>query len=323
MQVSFDVYNLEFRDWCNEMTIGGYRFTRVADYSTQAQNLHHSITVQGEIPITPTTGTHRLTAHAAPPAAEAAAVLPWTTSDATALADITLLLSIFTSRHVFACRSNSLDDGNRVITADPREFRWGGLIAASIPYEKSSNQETHENIWAGDQGLETHLNAIHQLVNTGDWSEKYRNGYYLILFREALQQRTVESAFTQCWTVWEHLFSILNDSWMTKKTVQQTSAVEKITFLLVSHAVRENLQDKEKKRLEVLASIRNRIVHFGRFPKADSALDDAVLFIRMTELIVAKTLDLEPSGVFDTMDKLENFLTNATKNAQDRGTRSK
>jgi len=313
--VSFDVYNLEFRSWCNEMTIGGYRFTRAADYPTQIHSLQHLINNTSEFSTKATTGTHCVTAHVAPPDPEAAAVIFGTSSEATALDDITLLLSIFTRRHVFVRRDDSLEDESGVIVADPRLFRWGGQIAASIPYVKSSSPRLDKDTSPGDEGLEIHLNRIHQLINTDDWRGKYRDGFYLGLFGNALQQRTVESAFTQCWTIWEHLFSILNDSWMTRNTIHQTNSAEKIAFLLVTYAVRENLQDKEKKRLESLASIRNRLVHFGRFPEADSVLADAVLLIHMTELIVAKTLGLAPSKIFDTLEKLESFLTNATKTA--------
>lgn len=311
--MSFHIYNLEFRSWSIDMTVGGYRFSRIADYKKQIQRLQHRITFQSEFSIKATTGTHCVTAKVEPPDPEPAAVIPWSNTDATALDDITLLLSIFTMRHVFVCRDDPTEHGPRAIVADPREFPWGGLIATSIPYIKSGTPRPHDSTPPCDIGLEVGLNHIWQLMNTRDWREEYRDGFYLILFRGALQQCSVESAFTQCWTIWEHLFSILNDSWMTKNTIRQINATEKIAFLLVRYAVRENLQEQEKKRLESLAAIRNRLVHFGRFPKEDSVLDDAVLFIRMTELIVAKTLGLTPSQIFATLDKLEDFIATATK----------
>ena len=313
--MSFDVYNLEFRSWSTEINVGGYRFTRADDYGSQLQKLQHRITSHSEFSISATTGTHCITAQVEPPVPEPDAIIPWSNTDATALDDITLLLSIFTTRHVFACRDHPASDEPRVIVANPQEFPWGGLTATSIPYMKAPTPEPNEYTPSGDEGLEVHLNNIWKLMNTDEWRDEYHDGGYLILFRGALQQRTVESAFTQCWTIWEHLFSILNESWMTKNTIRKINSSEKIAYLLVTYAVRENLQEKEKKRLESLASIRNRLVHFGHFPEGDSVLDDAVLFIRMTELIVAKTLGLTPSQIFNTLDKLEDFITNATTTA--------
>lgn len=310
--MSFDVYNLKFRSCGNEMTIGGYRFSRAADYGTQIQNLQHMHTTHSEFTTRRNTGTHCITGHVALPDQEAAAVIHEGSSDATALDDITLLLSIFTTRHVIVCRNDSLEDEPRVIIADPRIFIWGGVISTSIPYVKSLTPRVDRPTYS-DEGLEIHLNKIHQLINTDDWRKKYHNGFYLKLFREALQHRTVESAFTQCWTIWEHLFSILNESWMTRDTIQRINSMEKIAFLLVTYAVRENLKEKEKKRLKSLVDIRNRLVHFGRFPESDSVREDAILFISLTELIVAKTLELKPSEIFNTSDRLESFLKNATK----------
>ncbi len=148
---------------------------------------------------------------------------------------------------------------------------------------------------------------------TPEWRAKYRDGYYLVLFQGALQQRTIELAFVNCWTIWEHLFSILNDSWMTKQQIHSIHASEKIAYLLVTYAVRENLEEKEKKRLETLAHMRNRLIHYGRFPEQDSVHEDAMTFVRVTEFIVAKTLGLIPSRIFDTMDSFESFLTTSTK----------
>ena len=311
--MSFDVYNLEFRDWCNEITVGGYRFSRAADYRTQIQGLQHLVTCHSEFSIKATTGTHCITATVEPPDPEPAAVIPWSDPHATALDDITLLLSIFTTRHVFAWRGNSSEDKLRVIVADSREFPWGGVTETSIPYMESSTWNPDEYPPPGDVGLEVHLNQIWQLMNTEDWRQKYHRGFYLILYRSAIKHRAIESAFTQCWTIWEHLFSILKDSWMTTNTIRQIKPAEKIAFLLVTYAVRENLQEKEKKRLESLANIRNRLLHFGQFPEERSVLDDAVLFVRMTEMIVAKTLELSPSLIFNTLDKLEEFITNPPK----------
>ncbi len=216
-RVSIDVYNLEFRSWSGEIKIAGYHCKRASDYRTQVQNLHHQINIHSEFSIKPNTGTHCITASVQPPQLEPPAVLPWTPSQPTALDDITLLLSIFTTRHVFAWRHDSSEKSQRVIVAESRQFPWGGLIATSIPYVSSSPPHSKEYPHGGDVGLEVHLNQVWQLMNSDGWREKYRSSFYLILFRSAIQQSSIESAFIQCWTIWEHLFSILNESWMTQK----------------------------------------------------------------------------------------------------------
>jgi hypothetical protein len=99
----------------------------------------------------------------------------------------------------------------------------------------------------------------------------------------------------------------------TQNTIRNIKSSEKIAFLLVTYAVRADLQEKEKARLESLASIRNRLLHFGQFPEQKSTIDDAVLFVRMTEMIVAKTLGLTPSPIFNTLEKLEEFIANPPK----------
>ena len=70
----------------------------------------------------------------------------------------------------------------------------------------------------------------------------------------------------------------------------------------------------EKKRLESLAGIRNRLIHFGQFPTSESVVNDAIMFIYMTELIVAKTLGLKPSQIFNTLEQLESFLSRRNQN---------
>jgi len=68
------------------------------------------------------------------------------------------------------------------------------------------------------------------------------------------------------------------------------------------------INKSEKERINSLAKIRNRLVHFGHFPESNSVYDDAVLFIRLTEFIIAKTLGLGPSNMFNTIEGLEDFL---------------
>jgi hypothetical protein len=128
----------------------------------------------------------------------------------------------------------------------------------------------------------------------------------------AFRRQPLEAAFIQCWTIWEHLFSILNQSWLSKKRIRLLSATEKISYLLVKYALRDEITEAERKRFESLAEIRNRLVHFGRFPERGSVHDDAILFTRLTEFIIARILDLSPSNVLNTMERLEDFLRSAS-----------
>lgn len=100
--MDFDIYNLEFRHRCFEMTIGGYRFTRVDDYEERLQGLQHLVSGVSEFSISANTGSHQITARLTPPDPEPPAVLPWSGDATTALDDLTLLLSILTGRQVFA-----------------------------------------------------------------------------------------------------------------------------------------------------------------------------------------------------------------------------
>ena len=63
-----------------------------------------------------------------------------------------------------------------------------------------------------------------------------------------------------------------------------------------------------KRRIETLAEIRNRLIHYGRFPERDSVWADADLFIRLTEFVITRILGLNPSNLFNTVEKLEDFL---------------
>lgn len=305
--MTLDVYNLEFRHGCHEMTVGGYRFERVEDYETQLLGLQHLVDCRSEFSVRPCTGANQVTARVALPDPEPGSILPRSSVDATGLDDVLLLLSIFTGRQVFAVREERDVGEPRVLLADPRISRWSGVIQVSIPYEPSAPRSANDPASVSDNGLQIHLNRVYELMGTSDWRGKYRGGYFLFLFRTMLQERTIEAAFTQCWTLWEHLFSVLNDPWMAD--TRKATSTDKIAFLLVTHGVRERLQDKEKKRLMDLSEIRNRLVHYGRFPERSSVYDDALLFIHMTQWIVARTLGLQPSEAFDTLARFEQFIT--------------
>jgi len=149
---------------------------------------------------------------------------------------------------------------------------------------------------------------MYALIRTEEWQRQYDGGHFLLLSNLALRQQPLETAFTQCWTISEHLFTLHNKRWLSDEQITRLNRAEKIAFLLVEYALKGEINKSEKERIKSLVDIRNRLVHFGRFPKGGSVYRDAVLFIRLTEFIIAKTLGLSPSNVFNTMEELEDFL---------------
>lgn len=301
-----EIYNLEFPSDCPAMTIFGYQFTRVDDYQNRIASLQHLITSYSEFEIRRNAGNNAVTAYVDFPESEEKSALKWPSSNSTALSDILLLLSIFTGRDVFTVDKASDGGSHRIMIADPRVYHWGGILGSSIPYKEHPipDDEPHGyNI-----GFEEGLNQVYALVRSKDWQRKYREGHYLVLANLAFRCQPLETAFTQCWTIWEHLFALHNDRWLSDEQTRRLNSAEKIAFLLVEYALKGEINKSEKERINSLAEIRNKLVHSGHFPKRGSVYRDAVLFIRLTEFIIAKTLGLAPSNLFNTMEGLEDFL---------------
>jgi len=302
------IYNLEFPSWCPSMTIYGYRFIRVDDYGDRIARLQYLVTSQSEFAISANTGEHAITAYVELPKHEDNAVLEWANGGNTALSDVLLLLSIFTGRDVFAVEDSNSSVG--VILADPRQYQWGGVLICSIPYKEQPPADPETWEFGYDIGREEGLNQIYALMRGEEWQRKYERGYFLFLAKQAFHRQSLESSFSQCWTIWEHLFAVHNRNWLSIKQIRQLDSSEKIAFILTEYALRNEIDDASRKRITSLAEIRNRLVHFGQFPERGSVHDDAVLFIRLTEFVIAKILGLSPSNVFNTMEKLEEFLNN-------------
>ncbi len=250
-------------------------------------------------------GEHVITAFVDLPEREDNAVLEWSKPKATALDDLLLLLSIFSGRDVFLSKS---DKGDGVYQADPRQYHGGGVLRASLPYKASHTDPNKKDI-AYDVGFEEELNRIYLLIRSEEWLQKYRRGYFLFLVQQASYEQTIESAFTQCWTIWEHLFAILNQNWLSVKQIQQLDSSDKIAFILTKFALKGEIDEQSRNRIKTLAEIRNRLIHFGKFPERDSVYEDAVLFVRLTEFVIAEILALTPSNVFNTTERLEKFLS--------------
>ncbi|SDH43949.1 hypothetical protein [Desulfosporosinus hippei] len=301
------IYNLEFPCRCTEITIFGYKFYRVKDYEEKVKRLQHLVSRISEYEIKQNTGGHSFTAYVELPEQEKNAIFQWENENSTALQDVLLLLSLFTGREVFDVDEGFTEDSNISIIADPRLNHYGGILRTSIPYESGSYSE--DALLSYDIGFEKQLNRIYQLVRTDEWQENFEKGYYLILAKQALKRQILEATFIQCWTIWEHLFAVHNRNLLSDEEIRRKSSIEKISFLFGKYSLVVEISNTTKDRIRSLSQIRNKLVHFGRFPERSLVHDDADLFIRLTEFIIAKTLDLYPSNLFNTIEKLEKFLS--------------
>jgi len=295
------VYNLEFPSWCPELNIAGHRFYRVDDYEEKVLSLQHLFPSTAEFHKPANTGMHAHTAFVEIPDNEKKAVLEWAESNTPALMDISLLLSIFTGRDIFALDSQ----GDEVIISDPRVYIWGGILRCSIPYKE---QLIYPESYGYNIGFEEGINQVYELIRSDEWQKRYQKGYFLFLARTAFRRQPIESTFIQCWTIWEHLFSIFNQNWMSSENIRRISSYEKISFILVEFALMGEIDEDSRKIIKTLAGLRNRLIHFGKFPESGSYRDDVDLFVRLTEFVIARILGLSPSNVLNTEEKLGNFL---------------
>ncbi len=262
-----------------------------------------------ELGIKSNTGQHAITAYVDIPESEEQSVLEWSGNDVTALHDILLLLSIFLGRDIFLDYSEDNDKDEKVILADPRVYRYGDVLRCSIPFKKEELDQVELRHSFREVGFEEVIDRIYRLIRNELWRDEYQNGYFLFLARDAFRRQSLESSFIQCWTVWEHLFAALNRKWLSKDQIKQISSAEKISFLLVKYALKGEIDNTSRTRIQSLSEIRNKLIHFGRFPERDKVNEEADLFVRLTEFVIAKILELSPSNVFNTVEKLEDFLS--------------
>lgn len=299
------VYNLEFESHCHRMEIGGYVFERADDYEQRLKSLHHSFPHTHEFSISPNTGTHVETAVVLVPKKESNAVLGWFTPQS-ALRDLTLLLSLFTSRDVFVLGD---DEQNGAIIRDPRGYRFGRSLRTSVPYKPSCE----DFLEAYDVGAIEAINRILLLIRSRAWRRTYHKGYFLFLAREVFQFQSLEKAFTSAWTLWEHLYYIHNFPSLTSKQIYKMEGAQKVAFLLAEYGFTRKLVHGQKECIRIyLTNPRNDIVHEGRFRSA-RARRDAVMFIDLTAQLVAVTLGLTPTDVMCSRKKLSNVLRRKIK----------
>jgi hypothetical protein len=290
------VYNFIFPHGCKEITIHGYVFRRVAEYKERVQALQHLGSSYSEFDRPTNTGTHAITATVQCPKKERKPVLEWGDMDATALDDILLLLSVLTLRDVFAV-FKPIEKGEAAITADSREYFFG--MRTAIEYEGAKDK--HGNRF--DIGFQKGIDRLYRLMCTAKWQKEYGRGRFLLLFRSACKRQILETSFITCWTIWEILFTVHNQSWLSDDQIIKLPASEKISYILTRYRIKDSLDQTDRKGIKRFVKIRNTIVHAGRFVD-DSALHDATLFIRVTAIIVAKILGLSPSDVLGSQAQL-------------------
>lgn len=313
------IYNLEFPAYITEFKIGDYIFKRVDNYSEAFQQLQHLVESYGSEHSTKIkTGGHQITAIVEIPNKEEDSVLPWEKKDSKQILDILLLLTLFTGRNVFL-KDWEEKDGISIM-ADHRNHQWGAQLHLSLKYESMwKHKETgvlrSESEIKGapmfgynqvDVGFEKSLNSVLFLICSKEWQDKYQGGYFLFLFRQAIQRQIIETSFILCWSIWEHIFTLHNKKWLDKKTVEKLSGYEKIAFILNEYFI-INLDEKAKKEISRLAKTRNRIIHFG-MKKDNTDYKEMEMFIRLTEQLMAIILGLQPSNAFNSTERLQSFL---------------
>lgn len=291
---SIPVYNLEFPAYINQLTLGGYTFTRVPEYKERVRSLHHLVGCFHEFNIPPNFGGHAVTAEVFSPDSQPQALLKWGKPSASHLDDVLLVLSLFTMRHVWA----ETEEGGAIV-ADHRAYQHGWALRRGLPFVERREEGIPVNV-----GFEPGINRVLEHMADKAWQAQYRGGHYLFLANHAFRRQILETTFSLCWTIWEHLFALHNDDWLDKQSMQRLSGKEKVAFVLSCNALREHLDLLENPSIEELARTRNRLIHFGMFPKEESK-EKAAAFVKWTEYLIARTLGLYRSETFDSLDEFE------------------
>ena len=319
--MKYEVYNLEFPLNRDEIEIFGYKFKKVCDYNERVQELQQLVDTNR---INRNVGKHTVTATVEIPANEKKSVFTWKHENPTALDDILLLLSLFTRRDVF------LNKDDNEFYYDPRYFKFGATLICSLPQEFNDYRKIDEYGYTRYIGFEKGLNEIYKLIRTDEWINKYAKGFFLLLLRAAYRRQTLEPSFILCYTIWEHLYWILKrNKYICNKDTIGSGEKKKIASLFYNFDFLDNKNDCIKSS-EIFYETRKNLVHSGRFldlekgdPKIyylygpkhhkpeylhDKSMDDAILFIHLTETITAKILGLKVDDLFSSLKKIRERL---------------
>lgn len=311
------ICNLEFPTHIHTLKIGDYEFQRIKDYEQALLSLQHLVDSSGvEFHRKPNTGTHQITAIVKIPEKEKLVVLPWANKNLTQLQDVLFLLTLFGGRNVFHIEeehkgkpliadSRMHGHGGQLILSTHKDIRWKNIETGKIISEKEMKGRQASDWAMIDLGFEKTLNEILKLISSSKWQDECSGGYFLFLYRQAIQRQIAETAFLSCWTIWEHLFSLHNRH-IDEEVIWQISGAEKISFILNKYFLVE-IDEAAKEEIKRITKARNRIIHYGIIPD-NVDLGEMEMFIRLTEQIMAIVFKLQPSNAFNSFEKLENFL---------------
>ena len=185
------------------------------------------------------------------------------------------------------------------------------LDNGEIKTEKEMKGITVFNYHKINIGFENTINKVLHLISSKKWQDKYEGGYFLFLFKSAIQRQIIETSFISCWTIWEHIFAIKNRKWLDNTAIDQMSGDKKISFILNEYFLK-NINDTARKNIQKINKTRNRLIHFG---KKTEQIDykEMEMFIRLTEQLIAIILELSPSNIFNSFEDLDNFLSEKKK----------
>ena len=272
-----EVYNLEFPYCVEILRLNGYVFKKAKNYREALGQLQHLEKYTDEFERTPNYGGHAITAEVSAPSPEPTAKLKWGKQGVTHLDDILLLLSLFTGRHVWKKEGDKV-----IIVADHRKYMYGTVLLQGLP-----SLIDNDTVPQADRGFERGVNKVIQHISDQKWIEKYRGGHYLFLADQAFRRQILETQFSLCYTIWEHLFSLHNASWLAPASIHRIGAKDKVAFILSEY----KMSTTDCPTSEKIVDARNRVIHFGMFPDTKSK-QDAMKFIKATEFLVGKTLGL-------------------------------
>lgn len=315
-----EIFNLVFPTDIDQLEIGDYVFRRIENYKEAIKGLSYSTSfINDDIHATPRQGTNQITAFVELPKNERKSVLPWSETDLTQLDDILFLLTLFKSRWIFI----KDEEDKRAIRADSRKGIYGGILENSLENKtgyfnpvknliKQAIDEKEKNDFCCkvSVGFDKSISEVLNVISRDDWQEEYDRGYFLLLYRTAMRTEYLEATFALCWTIWEHIFSLKHSDWLDPKAIRNMSVENKIAYILNQY-FSKNLDKDQRKNLGKLIKNRHRIVHFGKV-RDDGAYekskDELKFFIELTEYLIAIILELQPTNIFDTEEKLEKFL---------------
>lgn len=302
MSKKLEVYNLEFEWPDRKVQIGSYTFLPSEDYWDRYLQMQHPRSMHSgpHGSIKACTGSHQITGTVQCPENPRPPALGWGHDQPTELDDILFLLSLFTQRKVFVLGPGEED---KVIIADPRMFHYGGGLSLSL------GQVVREDEYGDEEysiNLAEGVSTVGSLIRSDSWRSTYGDGKFLFLFGSACHRQILETSFLLCWTIWEHLFRLHNERWITRRSLEHLAAKEKIAFLLTKYGLRQRINDADRSSVKRLTKIRNALTHEGSFVQEEDT-KAADLFIRLTEFVIAKILGLEPSDVFSPKERLDRF----------------